>query len=241
MQCFRFDISRQLTAYLDGELAPSAVARVESHLLDCSSCRAQLMGLREGRGFAERIRHARPVRDAWTAIEAALDAPVEGGRSTRARRTGSTRWVPRSPLARAGIAVAVVLVLLNGFALVRSERSEQFESAAKRAGELDRDEFHAVQIADIGGNTRPHIVAEGRVESIDIDDEDGDMKFKLVDDESPTSNSFVVCEVIRPFGFAPPPVGSRVRVYGVSRFDNQENHDWYEIHPVLGIEMLHPK
>ncbi|MEK6406526.1 MAG: hypothetical protein AABN34_06145 [Acidobacteriota bacterium] len=33
-------------------------------------------------------------------------------------------------------------------------------------------------------------------------------------------------------------VGSRVRVYGVSRYDSQDNHNWYEVHPVLNIELV---
>jgi hypothetical protein len=28
-------------------------------------------------------------------------------------------------------------------------------------------------------------------------------------------------------------------VYGVSRYDGQADHNWYEVHPVLNIEVVH--
>ncbi len=59
----------------------------------------------------------------------------------------------------------------------------------------------------------------------------------LVDDLR-QSGPFVVCEIIDSIKIQPPMVGSRVRVYGVSRFDNKEDHRWYEVHPVLNIEVV---
>jgi len=86
--------------------------------------------------------------------------------------------------------------------------------------------------------TKPHVVTEGYVSEVRINDEDGDLMFKLVDDLQ-RMDQFVVCEIIDPIRLEPPKVGSRVRVYGVSRYDNQENHNWYEVHPVLNIEEVH--
>jgi hypothetical protein len=78
-------------------------------------------------------------------------------------------------------------------------------------------------------------MAEGYVSEVRINDEDGDLSFKLVEDlKSP--GPFIVCEIIDPIKLTPPKVGSRVRVYGVSRYDGQDNHNWYEVHPVLNIE-----
>jgi anti-sigma factor RsiW len=240
MMCLRFDIARKLTAYIDGELSDSSVRRVERHLLDCLDCRAKVLSLRHGRSLAERLERTAPRRDVWADIEAALDRsePVAVSRARPWRPSPS--WVPRTTVGRAGWGVALVLVVINASVLLHKTIADQPSVSGDRVADLDRDDFQAVNIADIRDNTKPHIVAEGRVTEVGIDAEDGNLTFRLVDDQH-ASDSFVVCEVIQPLRFAPPPVGSRVRVYGVSRFDNQADHEWYEIHPVLGIEMLQPK
>jgi hypothetical protein len=82
----------------------------------------------------------------------------------------------------------------------------------------------------------PHVVTEGYVSEVRIDP-DGDMTFRLVEDiDHP--DPFIVCEIIRPIRISPPMVGSRVRVYGVSRYDGQPDKQWYEVHPVLNIEAV---
>ena len=103
---------------------------------------------------------------------------------------------------------------------------------------MDWREFHPVSIRDIENNTRPHVVAEGYVSEMLIDDEDGDLRFKLVDSLG-EQERFIVCEIIEPIRLAPPTIGSRVRVYGVSRYDGKQDHNWYEVHPVLNIEVVH--
>ncbi len=79
-------------------------------------------------------------------------------------------------------------------------------------------------------------MAEGYVSEIRYDEEDGDLVFKLVDDPH-HAQPFIVCEIINPINLTPPAVGSRVRVYGVSRYDAKADHQWYELHPVLNIEL----
>ena len=64
----------------------------------------------------------------------------------------------------------------------------------------------------------------------------GDLTFKLVDNLN-AQDRFIVCEIIEPIRLQPPAVGSRVRVYGVSRYDGEHDHNWYEVHPVLNIEV----
>jgi hypothetical protein len=77
---------------------------------------------------------------------------------------------------------------------------------------------------------------EGYVTEVSIQ-QDGDRMFRIVHAPG-ESRPFVICEIIKPFNLSPPPVGSRVRVFGVSRYDPKENHNWYELHPVLNIEVL---
>jgi hypothetical protein len=106
------------------------------------------------------------------------------------------------------------------------------------AESLDLSEFQTVNIADIEQNQKPHVVAEGYVSEVRVNDEDGDLRFKLVDDLG-HPGPFIVCEIIDPIRLKVPSVGSRVRVYGVSRYDGQADHNWYEVHPVLNIEVVH--
>jgi hypothetical protein len=126
------------------------------------------------------------------------------------------------------IAVAAVAVL---YARLNSDRNKQPVTVA-----LDVEEFHPVSISEINTSTKPHVVAEGYVSEL-RNEEDGDLVFKLVDNPD-SHGAFIICEIIDPIRLEPPPVGSRVRVYGVSRYDNQENHHWYEVHPVLNIEVV---
>jgi len=80
-------------------------------------------------------------------------------------------------------------------------------------------------------------MTEGYVSEVRLSDEDGDLTFKLVD-ELGRPGPFIICEIIDPIKLAAPSVGSRVRVYGVSRYDGQAGRNWYEVHPVLNSEVL---
>ena len=42
MRCLRVDLRRKFSSYLNDELEPSEVRRIESHLFDCGLCRARL-------------------------------------------------------------------------------------------------------------------------------------------------------------------------------------------------------
>jgi hypothetical protein len=132
--------------------------------------------------------------------------------------------------------VALVAALLIAFSKGRSPEEESAGSMVAEA--LDLREFHTVNIGDIEQNMKPHVMAEGYVSEVRVNDEDGDLSFKLVDDLG-QAGPFIVCEIIDPIRLAPPSVGSRVRVYGVSRYDGQADHNWYEVHPVLNIEVVH--
>ena len=98
------------------------------------------------------------------------------------------------------------------------------------------ENFVPVTIRTIAKTTEPHVVTEGYVTEVKIQ-KDGDRLFRIVQDPEQTE-PFVICELIKPIRLPTPEVGSRVRVFGVSRFDSKENHKWHEIHPVLNIEVL---
>ena len=238
MICVRFDLKRDLVRYVDGELGTARVARVEAHLVDCASCRETVVALRDGRAFARAIEPVPARTNGWSALEAAMASGV----TPRAARPKLVvpRLVPRlSALALTGWTVAAAALAVNVWFVIgpRVMRALDRHEVAVESGPVDLDGFQTVSVRDIQANTKPHIVAEGKVAEVRYDAEDGDLMFKLVD-ELDAQDHFIICEVIDPIRIAPPPVGSKVRVYGVSRFDPEEDHNWFEIHPVLSIEQL---
>jgi anti-sigma factor RsiW len=235
MKCWRIDLRRSFSLYLNGELEASAVKRVEDHLLDCGLCRTRLARLRNGHRLAQEMPRFTPKRDPWTAIEAAIESqqPIPAPNAG-----GGARW--REVVLKPGFALAVIgVAALIAAVLVASGRRASGEERAGSliADALDLSEFHTVNIADIEQNQKPHVMAEGYVSEVRVNDEDGDLSFKLVDDLGRPS-PFIICEIIDPIKLAAPSVGSRVRVYGVSRYDGQADHNWYEVHPVLNIEVV---
>jgi hypothetical protein len=232
MRCLRFDLQRKFSLYLNGELDTSAIKRVEDHLIDCGPCRTRLAHLRNGHRLALQMPRFVPRRDPWSAIEAALEA-----RPTPAERPG-TGW--RALVFKPGFAVGVIGVaaLIAALSIATNRRAPADEHATPLIAEaLDLSEFQTVSIADIEQNQKPHVMTEGYVAEVRVDEQDGDLRFKLVD-ELGRPGPFIVCEIIDPIKLNAPPVGSRVRVYGVSRYDGQADHNWYEVHPVLNIEVV---
>lgn len=232
MRCLRIDLRRSFSLYVTGELEAGAVKRVEDHLLDCGSCRTRVARLRNGHRLAQEMPRFTPPRDPWSAIEAAIEARP----APNDRRGVSWRGLVLKP----GFALGVIgVAALIAAVLVASDRRSTREEPAGQliADALDLSEFQTVSIAGIEQNQKPHVMAEGFVSEVRVDDEDGDLRFKLVD-ELGRPGPFIVCEIIDPIKLKAPSVGSRVRVYGVSRYDGQANHNWYEVHPVLNIEVV---
>lgn len=233
MKCFRFDLQRNFSLYVNGELESSALKRVEDHLIDCGSCRTRLVHLRNGHRLAQQLPKLTPRNDPWSAIEAEIEASRSAVAHPAPNRLRALWMQP-------GFALATILLiaLVGAFVAIRNAgaRPEQEGAASLVAEALDLSQFHLVNIADIERNQKPHVVAEGFVSEV-IADADGDSKFRLVD-ELGRPGPFIICEIIDPIKVRTPSVGSRVRVYGVSRFDSQPHHNWYEVHPVLNIEVV---
>jgi hypothetical protein len=245
MRCWRMNMWRNFSLYLTGELAPQKIERIEDHLLDCGSCRARLARIRTGHRFAQAAPRFKPQRDPWAAIEAAIDKDSQTG-----ALAGGALPAHGGILAEGGllaslirpsfviIMTAVVILILGLLAVSNRRASIEKQGLAPSPSEaLNLREFHAVSIADMERTTKPHVVAEGFVSEVRIDDEDGDLRFKLVESLR-QAEPFIICEIIDPIKIEAPIIGSRVRVYGVSRYDSQENHNWYEVHPVLNIEVI---
>lgn len=232
MRCWRLDLRRSFLLYLNGDLTPNKIKRIEDHLLDCSSCRARFARLRTGHRLALQIPKFSPQRDPWASIEAGLDAE----RVPMLKPRLLAKWNRLAFKPGFALAVVGIAALIGAVFVVSSKRwVEQEHAGSMIADAIDLKEFKSVKIADIERNMEPHVVAEGYVSEVRVNDEDGDLSFRLVD-ELNRPGPFIVCEIIDPIKMAPPAVGSRVRVYGVSRYDGQTDHQWYEVHPVLNIE-----
>lgn len=236
MRCWRMNLWRDFSLYLNGELAPRKVKRIEDHLLDCGSCRARLAHIRGGHRLAQAAPRFAPQRDPWGAIEAAI-----GAEQGRALAEPELAPAARRQMLRPGFAtvLAAAVILSCGLWAASNKRASSVNQteAPRSSDALDLREFRTVSIGDMERTTTPHVMAEGYVSEIRINDEDGDLSFRLVDSLG-QAEPFIICEIMDPIRLAPPPIGSRVRVYGVSRYDSQENHNWYEVHPVLNIEVV---
>lgn len=115
-------IERQLSAYLDGELAPAEMAEVRAHLADCDHCRAELEELRACKDLLARLRPIEPPPDLETSLLDGLSSST---------RTSWFAW-PRPAMALAAVALAGVLVAVP---VVRVHR------AHLRAAEVSPDLF----------------------------------------------------------------------------------------------------
>ena len=118
-------MSRQLSAYLDGELSPSESRVVTAHLADCALCREELAALRQVKGLLERLPEVEPPQ----AVRQGLHARI----AAEARPMGTVLDTIRAAFRRPAVAAvaAMMIILLIAVPLVK--------------GRIDR-----LQAADIG-------------------------------------------------------------------------------------------
>jgi len=218
MACYRIDLHRLFPLYLDGAASPSITRRLEKHLLDCSGCRARLV----------RMREAKKLLGALPPVEA---IPFE--RLNLRPRTRVARLFVVPPIIRHFAAdAAVATALFIGFTLLYTH------TASARNRPFDSSSFRALAIRAVASTHDPHVIVQGLVATLPGDDDDeGSHRFRLSDPNDP--KAFVVCEILDgDTSLRVPKSGSRVRVWGVSRYDSSPEHQWSEIHPVLRVEVL---
>jgi hypothetical protein len=240
MSCWRFYLRRKFVPYLEGSLPPREAKRLEKHILDCDRCRAMFARLRTGHQLAQQLRHFNPEGAHGTPEFEAMMADmgeIVTGRHRWARVWENWLYALTTPRVVQGL---TALVLVLSALLVVSNRRVLFgerESVAVKRSAMDFSNFHPLSIPEIRLNTQPHISTEGYVRDLHVDKEEGTVHFKLV--EIPQgSGPFVVCEIISSIGMSLPREGSRVRVYGVARYDAQPGREWHEVNPVLNIAVL---
>jgi len=242
MSCWRFDLRRKFVSYLEGDLPPREAKRLEKHMLDCEFCRAMFVRLRAGHRLAQQLRHLGPDGDhrlpEFEAMTSGASAPWRAAGRRRWARLGEN-WLCALTIPRV-VQVLTALVLVQMALLVVSNRRVLFSernSVMVKARALELRDFHPLSITELQSNTRPHIATEGYVRDVRVDEEEGTLHFKLVEILQ-GSGPFVVCEIMSPTGMTLPREGSRVRVYGVARYDAQPGRRWHEVNPVLNMDVL---
>lgn len=240
MNCWRFYLRRKFVPYLEGELPPPEAERLETHLRDCEKCRTMFVQLRAGHQLARQLRPIPPDSahrppEFETMMADADETTLRRSKLARVLESGlDTLTTPRVALA-----LAVLVVVLSALLAVSNRRilfGERNGVSAKLTA-LDFSRFRSLSIPELQSNTLPHIATEGYVRDVRVDSEEKTLHFKLA--EIPQGpGPFVVCEIIGPSGIAVPREGSRVRVYGVARYDAQTGRKWNEVNPVLNIAVL---
>ena len=96
--------------------------------------------------------------------------------------------------------------------------------------------YHAVAIPSLaGGHVRAtHVEVEGYVTYVRTE-ADGDLHIRLCD--SPRVKGMnrlrcIVAECIPAMPCPAPDLGQKVAVHGISRYDHERGHQWFEVHPV---------
>jgi anti-sigma factor RsiW len=217
MFCLRIDLHRRFPQYLDSAAPPRMAQRIERHLLDCGDCRARLVRLRE----AKRLLGALPAVEppSFDRLMARATAPTP-------RRAVQ---VPRF-LAHFAADALIASALFAAFTLLYTH------SASARIRPFDASSFRAVDVRQVAATADPHVVVTGVVSDAEGESGEGSHRFRLVDPND--GRAFVVCEILDGDPLSAPKPGARVRVWGVSRYDPNTSHLWFEIHPVLKMEVL---
>jgi Putative zinc-finger len=239
MSCWRLGFRKRLLLYVEGTLPRREVERVERHLLACPKCRSVLWRLRAGRRIAQQIPRVSPSEDAQAGFDSFI-ARVAAGRW----RSRHKFWCWRERLDRWAtprvVAALVAVVLVQLALLVFSNRKTLLGERSfvpREVSASDLQGFRRISIQNVRLDMQPHVVTEGYVADVHTDEREGVVAFRLV--EHPGSMTpFLTCEIMRPLELPPPKNGTYVRVYGVSRYDAQEGHGWYEVNPVVKITPL---
>ncbi|MBI4854437.1 MAG: hypothetical protein HY819_21775 [Acidobacteria bacterium] len=238
MKCWRIDLQRKLIYYLNKELAAKNIVALENHLLDCGYCRSKLAQLRTGQAFVEQLKPISLKKDPWDLIEASISKETL---KRQPAKINFSKFFLKPNLRAAmwfigGVLLSSLLLSDIFWTPNNSRDSDKYVETSDREIGFSTENFRLVSINEMSNNTEPHIVTEGYISEIRID-RDGDTTFKLVE-KIGISEPFIVCEIIDPIKLPLPEVGSKVKVYGVSRYDEKVNHQWYEVHPVLNIEIV---
>jgi hypothetical protein len=235
-----FFLRRRFVPYLEGEIPPRQARHLEKHLADCPECESLFQSVRAGHQAGQQFARLGPdlrqrppeFEELWTRVGARLDPDVL--RSETGRRI-------LGPLStRFPVQVLVILALALSVFLVMSNRKISWRPAERAAMSADEGRFRKftpLRIAEFAPDIKSAVVTEGFVDGVYFDEEERTLHIKLVEiQEKP--EPYVICEILNPARMSIPQEGSRVRVYGMARYDPQPGRGWNEVNPVTDIDIL---
>lgn len=240
MACRRFLLRRAFVPYLERGLPARKAERLERHLGECASCRALLRRLQAGHELAARLERGGPDGSGGPPDVKDLLADAEATPGRRRRFAGIWEsWLDLVTMRGAVQALAVIVVALLVLLAVTNRRASPGGPALAglKPGALDVRDFLPLRIGELPANTRPYVATEGFVRDVHVDAVEKTMHFKLAESVD-AGSPFILCEIMRRAEIPVPVEGSRVRVYGVARFDAQAGRGWHEVNPVLDIAVL---
>jgi hypothetical protein len=225
MNILCFFLRRKFVPYLDGGLRPDQAGRLEKHLAGCRECGDLIVRIRAGHQAARRFGRLSP--------DASPRLPEF--EEIWARRPSPSRLSP-------ALAVPALLAVAAGLVMLVAVSSRTMTSHSREGLVASHDiqagrEFTPLAIREFAMNSRSRIVTEGFVHNVYYDEQERTLHIKLVEglqDPEP----FVICEIRDVRGLTIPQQGSRVRVYGMARFDAQPGRGWHEVNPVMNIAVL---
>jgi len=102
--------------------------------------------------------------------------------------------------------------------------------------------YHQVPLDDLalGKVRQTHVEVRGFV-TYELREEDGDLHIRICDSLAYLGmdrSHCIVAECIPELPCEKPPAASRVIVQGISRFDHENGHKWYEVHPVEKLTIV---
>lgn len=123
---FAKHVTRDLSAYCQGELSPQDSRGVAEHLIGCQQCRAEFEEIKLGVKFAERLPEIAAPDSLWSDLEARLDNnPVAEAAYDKSRRFSTELWQPRFAIA----ATLILAVGLGAFWFYERESRPSWEVA----------------------------------------------------------------------------------------------------------------
>ena len=224
-------------SYLEGGLPPGEAERLEKHLGHCRRCDEVLARLRAGHEAGRQFGRIGPEIGQRPPAFEELRPAAAAIRDGRGLPAGAFLRALTTPLA---VRVLITLMLAQSALLVVSYRKTLWHPGGRAAmsfisGEIQ--DFTPLRITEFSPDTKSPVVTEGIVRDVYFDKEENTLHIKLVEIQQ-KSEPFVICEVRSPAGMAIPREGSRVRVYGMARYDSQPGRGWNEVNPVMTIALL---
>jgi Putative zinc-finger/FecR protein len=154
---FTRHVSRQLGAFLDGELAEQEARQVETHVAQCAYCRAEREQVRFGMEILEHLPRVEAPDSIWASIEAALD-------EHRSRKMWTVRWWRLAFAASLVLACWIAarqpgmrweVVRLDGSGAGHIRAGEWIETDSRSSASIKVGQIGSVEVAP---NTRVRVV-----------------------------------------------------------------------------------